>query len=297
MKIIDTNNNSFPMTDEISLLIGFFDGVHLGHQKLINEALKFALTIGVLTFTDSLAETKKQKLLLDEDSKQESLASHGVSYYFKLNFNSIKNWSKEHFLEYLSAKNIKRIFVSSDFTFGKNKSGNIKDLINHFNKQEEIVKIVSPVVLTDGTKISSTYIRSLLNKGLIEEANSLLGYKYFRKGIVVHGLHNGTKLGFPTANIKPDNSLVKIKDGVYKTHAHVDNKSYLSMTNIGSHPTIDQLFESIIETHIFDFDSDIYDKQITISFDSFIRPQIKFDSLDALKKQLHKDKDFILNQH
>ena len=295
MQVFDLNGDFFPRTEKLILLIGFFDGVHIGHQKLIQEAKKYGSPIGVLTFSSSLIGLKEQKLLLSEKCKQQKLEDYGIRYYFRLNFDKVRKWSKELFLNHLSNINIEHIIISEDFTFGYQKTGRVRDLLDFFNKDKDIVKVISLLALPNGDKISSTYIRTLLNRGEIEEANRLLGYKYFRINKVVEGLHNGTKLGFPTANLEQENSLVDLKDGVYKTHVKFNNKLYLSMTNVGCHPTVDQLSKSIIETNIFDFDQNLYGKTITVFFDRYIRPQQKFSTLIQLKEQLEKDKLSILN--
>lgn len=199
-----------------------------------------------------------------------------------------RNTSKDEFLSFLYSLNAKKIVVGEDFTFGRNKEGKAKDLFE-LEKLGVEVKIL-PLLEIEDEKVSSTRIRQLLKKNEIEKARKLLGYPFFYQGKVLHGKENGRKISFPTANIDLEEGKFRLNNGVYMTRIWINDKSYLSMTNIGNHPTIDPLKGAIIETNVFSFDEDLYGKEIKVEFLSFLREQKKFCSIDELEEQLKKDK-------
>lgn len=293
-KYISIKNNT-KLDDNISLAIGFFDGLHLGHTVLIDELKNYDSKKAIITFkSDFKATLKKEELnllLLDEE-KDKMLCKLGIDYEYIFESNEeILNTSKEDFLKYLDNQNVKNIIVGEDFTFGKFALGKATDLLTL--KSNVIIK---PLLEINRTKISTTQIKSLLLKNDIDKANQLLGYNFSISGIVIHGLKNGRKINYPTANINYPINKFKLNSGVYKTITIVNNKEYPSMTNIGTHPTISSLNEDIIESHIFDFNEEIYGKEISIIFKQFIRKQKKFDSLDELKSQLNLDKKIAIRK-
>lgn len=264
--------------------IGFFDGVHIGHRRLLEKANDPKLC---LTFSLDLAKRKKCKLI-DTPKEKEMLLNRLGFPVLSLDFSLIRSWSKDEFLRWLRERKPRRILVGEDFRFGKGREGNARDLLSLSDEIE--VTIVPLFATVDGIKVSSTRIRTLLTKGLLDEANSLLGYPYFMLGEVIHGRGNGHKIGFPTANIKTTSAKVALPTGVYRTSTIIDGKVYPSMTNVGKHPTIDPTKRRSVETNILDFDSDLYGKTIEVRFHAYLRPQIKFSSLDELKKQLFRDR-------
>ena len=275
------------------LVIGLFDGVHLGHQELIQEAKKDQREITCLTFSSSMAHSIAHKsggLLLTEDEKEEKLKELGVSRELVLPFDEeTKNTSKEAFLSFLQSLSPTRIIVGEDFTFGKNIEGKAKDLFSLKEKGIEIT--ILSLKEQDGEKISSSRIRRLLLDGNVEKAKELLSYPFFYTGEVKAGKHNGKRIGFPTVNIEVEPLKVKLKEGVYLTKTSVLGHTYLSMTNVGNHPTIDPLSISIIETYLLGFDEEIYGKTIRVEFFSFLRPQQKFNSVNELHSQLQQDQE------
>ena len=275
------------------LVIGLFDGVHLGHQELIQEAKKDQREITCLTFSSSMAHSIAHKsggLLLTEDEKEEKLKELGVSRELVLPFDKeTKNTSKEAFLSFLQSLSPTRIIVGEDFTFGKNIEGKAKDLFSLKEKGIEIT--ILSLKEQDGEKISSSRIRRLLLDGNVEKAKELLSYPFFYTGEVKAGKHNGKRIGFPTVNIEVEPLKVKLKEGVYLTKTSVLGHTYLSMTNVGNHPTIDPLSTSIIETYLLGFDEEIYGKTIRVEFFSFLRPQQKFNSVNELHSQLQQDRE------
>ena len=275
------------------LVIGLFDGVHLGHQELIQEAKKDQREITCLTFSSSMAHSIAHKsggLLLTEDEKEEKLKELGVSRELVLPFDKeTKNTSKEAFLSFLQSLSPTRIIVGEDFTFGKNIEGKAKDLFSLKEKGIEIT--ILSLKEQDGEKISSSRIRRLLLDGNVEKAKELLSYPFFYTGEVKAGKHNGKRIGFPTVNIEVEPLKVKLKEGVYLTKTSVLGHTYLSMTNVGNHPTIDPLSVSIIETYLLGFDEEIYGKTIRVEFFAFLRPQQKFNSVNELHSQLQQDRE------
>lgn len=293
-KYISIKNNT-KLDDNISLAIGFFDGLHLGHKVLIDELKNYNSKKAIITFKSDFKSTLKKEelnlLLLDEE-KDRMLTTLGIDYEYIFESNEeILKTSKEDFLKYLDNQNIKNIVVGEDFTFGKFALGKAGDLLS-LNSNI----IIKPLLEINKTKISTTYIKSLLLNNKIDKVNQLLGYDFSISGVVIHGLKNGRKINYPTANINYPLNKFKLNSGVYKTITIVNNREYQSMTNIGTHPTIASLNEDIIESHIFDFNEDIYGKEITIIFKQFIREQKKFNSLDELKNQLNIDKNIAIRK-
>ena len=275
------------------LVIGLFDGVHLGHQELIQEAKKDQKEITCLTFSSAMAHSIAHKsggLLLTEDEKEEKLKELGISRELVLPFDKeTKNTSKEAFLSFLQSLSPTRIIVGEDFTFGKNIEGKAKDLFSLKEKGIEIT--ILSLKEQDGEKISSSRIRRLLLDGNVEKTKELLSYPFFYTGEVKAGKHNGKRIGFPTVNIEVEPLKVKLKEGVYLTKTSVLGHTYLSMTNVGNHPTIDPLSISIIETYLLGFDEEIYGKTIRVEFFAFLRPQQKFNSVNELHSQLQQDRE------
>lgn len=279
-------------SDGLALTIGFFDGLHKGHKLLIQEILNSEdLTPSVMTFeTDFKSKLfhDEPELLLTEKEKENLLFRSGIQHdYILPSLPFVYQANKEDFLSLLRKLNVKKIVVGEDFTFGYKGAYKAKDFLG-LEKEGVEVKII-PLLEDDGIKVSSSYIRNLLKEGKPKEASSLLGYPFFLKGKVIHGLENGRKLGFPTANITYPKEKVKLKVGVYKTKTQINGKIYPSMTNVGDHPTIEELSNNIVETYIIGFQGDLYGKEIKVSFVDYLRDQKKFSSLDELKNQLAID--------
>lgn len=295
-KIIIDSFAKVKLLESKNIAIGFFDGIHVGHQALINYMKENNKIPSILTFDIAMKSRLKSKspsLILNEKEKDEMLSSMGIENEFVLPFNEqIMSMTKDEFLEFLKEGKPSSIVVGDDFTFGKNALGKSNDLIS-LTKNGISVEILN-LLTENNQKISSSNIKNLLKENKIEKANEMLGYPFFIKGKVIKGLQNGRKISFPTANQIYPKDKYKLNPGVYKTITTINNKDYLSMTNIGTHPSINELKDDIIETHIFSFNEYIYEKEIKVSFVSFIREQKKFNSLDELKEQLNKDKKYIL---
>ncbi len=286
----------------LALCLGFFDGLHLGHQKVINEAKKCGSTVGLLTFESqikyNLGRNENDMMLTSMSDRLDLLDKFGVDYLFPLTFtDELKNTSSEEFIKLIIENtHAKYLVCGLDFKFGKNASGDINTLKN-FEKEYGYKTIAVDLLSEGAVKISSSDIINLIKNGEITEANSLLGYNYTISGVVDYGLSNGRKIGYRTANIKLSFPYVMPKNGVYATVFQFGKRRYLSMTNVGTHPTIDSLPEPIIETNVFNYNSEMYGNNVKIEFICRTRDEIKFKSIDELRNQLNKDKDEIIAKY
>lgn len=286
------------------LTLGTFDGVHLGHseilKKLVLEGREENLESVVLTFfphprmvlqKDSeikLLNTIEEKGLLIEKLGVEKLIIHPFSQEFS------RLTAEEFVKDILVDKlNIAKIIIGYDHRFGRNRTANIDDLIEYGKTYNFEVEQISAEEVNDIT-ISSTKTRNALLEGNIELANNFLGYHYFLSGKVEKGSQIGRTINFPTANISvlEDYKLIP-KEGVYIVSAIIDGENVNGMMNIGYKPTVNGEKLSL-EVNFFDFDKNLYNKNITVSFLKRIRDEQKFDSIDELKNQLEKDKNFSL---
>jgi len=281
------------------ILIGNFDGVHVGHQKLFklanNYKKKFNLNIGVLTFEPMpkmfFNKNIKNFRISNIDQKNIILKKLGVDFVitqkFDKKFSKIKSeiFIKEILFKKLEAK---YIFVSNNFKFGNKREGNVSQLI----KNEKIYdyKIVKPQPLILNQKvISSTYIRSLLEKGDLKKTNKLLNRNWSIEGIVQKGRQQGKKIGFPTCNIDIMEYVIAMP-GVYavKVKQKNSNKSMKAIANLGYRPTFNQK-KILLEVHIFNFSGNLYNKYLSIEFTKFIRKEKKFKNVNQLRKQIQSD--------
>lgn len=283
------------------LTVGTFDGVHLGHRKIINEMIYQSVENNcrnlVITFDPHpqivLSKKDSIKILTTLEQKLEYLNYLSVQNVLVVNFT--KEFSQIDFRKFVEEYLVNRIgvhtiVVGSDHHFGKNREGN-PEILTELGKifGFNVIK-VDPLVF-EGHKISSTRIRKALAEGKIEFANRMLGKKYEIKGKVVRGNQRGALIGFPTANIEVDNKdkLIPAR-GVYFVEVDVAEKNYYGMMNIGFRPTFNNSTEMVIEVHIFYFNGEIYNQPITIRFLDKLRDEKKFNSIDELKAQLQQDK-------
>ena len=281
------------------LLIGNFDGLHSGHQKLFSLAkkykIKYKLKIGVVTFEPMpkmyFNKSIKNFRISNLSQKKSTLQKLGVDFIvikkFDKKFSKVKSddFIKDILFKKLSAK---YIFVSNNFRFGNKREGDVKKLI----KSEKIFdfKIVKPKPLSLKNKVvSSTLIRNLLIKGDLNKANKLLKRKWSIEGIVEKGRQQGKKIGFPTCNIDIKDYVIAMP-GVYAVRVYQANKkSYLkAIANLGYRPTFKQK-KILLEVHIFNFSGNLYNKHLSVEFIKFIRKEKKFENVEQLKKQIKFD--------
>jgi len=291
MEIIDFEYPNIPSsTEKIVLCLGYFDGVHLGHQTLINNAKKEGYKVAVLTYDNSpavvLGKTKDNHCLTSISDKADFFEQLGVDFMYLMHFDlEVAKLSKDQYItEVLKVINPIKIYCGEDHRYGLFGDGDVEYLKRFFD-----VEVQSLVDMND-VKVSSRDIRSYVENGDIAKANELLGKPYRINGLVVEGLHNGKNLDFPTANLALDYPYAFPKDGVYYGYADVYDKRYKAIISVGTHPTIMQLKKSIIEVHILDYEGNLYGKDIFAEFVLYARDNIKFNSVDELIAQLKKDK-------
>lgn len=297
---IYNNINEFSSTDNTILTIGTFDGVHLGHQKVLerltNTAIENNLKSTVLTFFPhprtilnpdkplKLINSVKERTELLNRSKVDNLIIHP----FDKNFSELD--PEKYVVEILVKKlKAKIILIGYDHKFGKNRTADITDLKIYGKKYGfKVIEIKAEEI--SNIAISSTKIRKAISEGNISTAKKYLGYDFSLSGKIVHGKSIGRTLGFPTANIevKEEYKLLP-KNGVYLIQSVINHNKYFGMMNIGIKPTIKESSKTI-EVNFFDFEGDLYDKNIEVNIKKFIRDEIKFDSLELLKSQIQKDK-------
>ncbi len=292
MKLIEINNVNQEKIDDISCMLGNFDGLHKGHTALINSLLAMPNKKAIITLAPhprSYFDKDNFRYIMSYDQKMEALNEKDIDYCIRLDFETFKDLSVEEFVIFLRNIGVKDITCGQDYRFSKNRQGTPSDLSKHFET------IIIEEVTYNNKKISSSYIRELITDGNLQEANKLLGFIYKITGIVVKGRQIGRTIGFPTANIEYTNYVLP-KKGVYYGQIIYNNKSYKAMINIGNNPTMNKVDHLSLEVHILDFDEDIYGKTITVEFIDRLRDEIKFSNVNLLLEQLNKDRDIIINK-
>lgn len=287
--------------NETAITVGKFDGIHKGHNILTKHLLnqeKNGLKSLVLTFDVSpRIQLKKdlEKQLITNEERKNLLQKQGISYLVECSFCEIMPLEPEEFVEILVRQfHMKYMVCGTDFRFGKLGRGDV----NLLKQLSETIGFELEVVekLKSGERdISSTFVREEISNGNVRKGNQLLGYEYFIWGTVVHGNHLGTKIGIPTINLIPPEDKLLPKNGVYITKVEIDHRTFHGVTNVGVKPTIDGKHQIGVETHIIDFKEDVYERQVCVTFLERIRDEIRFDSVDALKEQMHLDKKKALN--
>lgn len=280
---------------KVALALGLFDGVHIGHVKVIKQCVKKArkhrLFSVVLTFDGDLkGYLNKQplKCVYTYNERQEKIKSLGVDvvHPLKVDETTLSKTAEEFLIELTEKYQVKYFVCGKDFRFGKNAEGNVKFLKNFAKRKGIKVKVVSPCV-RGSKKISTTQVKELLSQGKLDKAKKLLGKNYSITGKVIGGRRVGSKLGFPTANVIVDKEKTPLKKGVYAGYVEL-NGVYKAIINYGGRPSF-ELYEPLMEVHIIDFNGDLYEKTITVNFVKFLRETIKFESIEELVEQLEKD--------
>ncbi len=282
----------------VALALGFFDGIHLGHQRLLSECESLATRTdarsGLLSFDrHPLMEIFPRYapfLLMTNEEKAEKALEFGMDYVIFLPFsNKLRKLSPDDFIFslLLSVFDLRGVVCGFNYSFGYKGKGNAEELKRVLAKKN-IPVIISPALNSEGRTVSSTVIRELLETGDVQSAQELLGRAYALNGTIQQGKHLGRQYKIPTANLKTDTLKIMPKSGVYFTRITVDGKSYDGLTNLGHNPTFKDHPYSI-ETYIYDFNEDIYGKPVKLEFLKRIRSDMKFDSVDALFKQIHSD--------
>lgn len=293
--------NELQKEEPTVLVLGYFDGIHLGHKALFERARKVAdergLTVTVLTYPESprLAFSRfTPELLLHLTSQEQRyllLEKNGVDQLVMTPFTSefASNTPEEFIERYVKGLNAQALVAGFDYHFG-NCRADVQDLMELFDGQVEIVSEVS----LSGEKVSSTRIRQAIQSGDVSLANQLLGYPFMTEGIVVHGDARGRTIGYPTANLAPFDRVHLPSEGVYVAEVEVDGKRYRAMTSVGKNVTFDGT-ELRIEAHIFGFNRFIYGEKMTIFWLEKIRDMVKFDGIEGLMEQMKSDESYALH--
>jgi riboflavin kinase/FMN adenylyltransferase len=283
---------------ETAVTIGMFDGVHLGHAKLIEETISIAslnnLKPVVFTFFNHPVKEKVRNYINVLDEKLYLLEKSGIDtvYLAELDDAFMKIEGDVFFQKYIvDLLKSKAVIVGEDFRFGFNRAYDVK-LLNKLSKNSSILVKTIPLISVDGKPVKSSAIHSYLTEGLIGKANKLLGYEFFLSGNVVRGKGLGRHIGFPTANIHYLNgSKVLPKNGIYVTLGEIDDILHQSVTNVGLNPTFDKDNKIKVETYFLDMHNDLYEKFVRLHFLSRIRDEERFASPSELKKSISNDVD------
>ncbi len=262
------------------MLLGGFDGLHVGHRQLLLRAQKSGLSVGAMTIVGG-----KDGALFTEKERENIFRRAGVDFVFELPFSEIRDISPESFLDILQTEfSPKLVVCGTDFRFGAGAKGDPQTIKERGQVCVEALSLVE----MNGEKISSRTVKTFLKEGKVEEAEEMLGERFFLIGEVKKDRQVGRTIGFPTANIAYPTEKFPLKKGVYETRARVDGREYKGITNFGARPTFGD--ESVwTETYLDGFDGDLYGKEIKVEFVRFLRDIVKFDGAENLKKQLEED--------
>jgi len=283
----------------LCLCIGNFDGIHIGHQyvvkKIINNSKVDNLKSAIMTFVPHpkiyFKKTNNNFNIITNDYKKNFLNFLGLEYYIEYNFNKIlSNLDAIDFIEKILVKqlHVKKIVVGKDFRFGKDRKGDtalLKKLSSKHNYKLFVIDHVKNK--KTNRKYSSSIIRKNINEGAFEKVSHALGRNWFIKGKVIKGNQKARLINFPTANIKPGNHILP-KKGVYCVNIIFKGNHFKGIANFGERPTVKGI-NLLLETHIFEFNRDIYGKELTVEFLTFIRPEKKFKDFKSLTNQIKKD--------
>ena len=281
--------------------LGFFDGVHLGHQALLGACVSLAGSAGAdaaaITFDRhprSLFTQDPPPLISTAASRRLLLARYGITYVKQYPvIPEVMGMPWEEFLEGLLEEGAAGFVCGDDFRFGRRNEGTAAGLVK-FCEDRGLPCVIVPEQTVDGKRISSTYIRTQIESGDMETAKRFLGHPHIVSGVVVPGKQLGRTLGIPTANIRLEEGLVVPKFGVYACRVTIDGKTYYAVTNVGTRPTVSGVGVTV-EPWILDFDGNLYGQEITLEFHRFLRPETKFNGLEALKTQINRDADTTRN--
>lgn len=290
------NTNEFHIEEPTALSLGKFDGVHRGHEALIDQLMRYknqGLKAAVFTFDippKKLTENQNYRLLTTNEEKRVLFEERGVDYLLQCPFTpEIMHMEPEDFVEWLvRSLHVRSIVVGTDFHFGHNRRGD-HVLLEQLSGQLGYELVVVDKLQYWGRDISSSYVREEILKGNLEIANELLGYPFFVQSEVIHGRQLGRTLGIPTINMElPAEKLLPPK-GVYVTRLMIDGNFCTGVTNVGQKPTVNNTNKVSVETHILDYEGDLYGHTLCVSFLAYLRPEQKFASVEELKAQMERD--------
>jgi len=280
------------------LALGNFDGLHRGHLKIIERVRRGAAEHGgipmAMTFDPHpprvVRPDKAPPLLMTKEQRLEALARAGIRAVAVVRFtHELSQWDPEMFVRVVLVEwlHVSEVWVGANFLFGHDRSGNFSMLRILGGRYGFKAEKIDPVRYKDFV-VSSTRIRRLVSEGRVDEAGALLGHEYYVDGTVMRGDQRGRTLGFPTANLCTENELLP-PHGVYATTMRIGEIVHASVTNIGTRPTVDSSGRTVVETHIFNWDRDLYGQSVRVGFVQRLRDERAFDSLDALRAQIDAD--------
>lgn len=291
----------FKLERSSAVTLGKFDGVHLGHQKLISIVKEKAEEQGLLSvmFTFdriplSICPQKNQHFLSTNSERRMLCENYGIDVEVEYPFTTtLMNMEPEEFVSDILINKLKAkvIVVGTDYCFGRDRSGNVEFLISNAAKYGYETIVVEKEKFQD-KDISSTYVREELKLGHMETVNVLLNRPYSITGIVAKGNQLGRKLEIPTINVYPTEIKLLPPNGVYASRILIDGVRYYGVTNLGTKPTISDGYEVSVETNVFDFDKDVYGNRVEVALYHFLRQEMKFENVEALKKQMESDASF-----
>lgn len=288
-----------------AVAVGYFDGMHIGHQELIRQMLQCAidndLLPSILTFDMHTfrAEGKGKHDLFPRSYTTHLAEKAGVELYVDLPFEEIRDLEPDQFASAVLGEGFLHaaaVFCGDDFRYGKGRVGDVNNLRAEGKRNGFTANVVESVML-DGEAVSTSRIKELVKQGEIKEANRMLGKPYMLYGEVIHGNHLAQGMGFPTANILLPQEILPPARGVYITETLIKGEKYRSITNVGTRPTVTKDVEPTAETHIIHFNHNIYGEYIEVFFYDYIRGENKFDSIDALIHTVNRDITFANNYH
>ena len=286
------------------IALGSFDGLHLGHMSLINKTVELSKANNaksmICTFKNHpLSVINKEicpKLIMDNDTKIDLLEKTGIDIVNLVNFDKefMKITPEEFIKSMVKLYNAKGIIVGFNYRFGYKNLGDV-EMIKTYSKTLGYKLYVCDAITTNDEVVSSSKIRHLIAEGNIIKANELLGRPHSTIGKVIKGKQLGRTIGFPTVNLNYDKEYILPKGGVYYTLVEYENHLYKAITNIGYNPTV-RGGKLSVETHILNFNKQIYSEVVKIHFINRIRDEVKFKTIELLKQQLLKDKEYAINQ-
>lgn len=292
--------NELNYNPNLSICLGFFDGVHEGHKVVLKNAVNLAkqnnLHSAVVTFKQHplcYLQNRKPKYIVSLEDRLELIEKQGVDYAYVLDFEEqIADMFALDYLRNFIVKNLKPSFITTGFNhyFGANKQGDAV-FLRAYQQELGYTFFEIPPITYNNTLISSSKIRQLISQGNMEPIVNLLGDYFYVKGRVVTGNRIGRTISYPTANIKYPSDIIKAAKGAYLSIIELDSLKYRAITNIGVRPTVEKGHNFLMESHILDFNGNIYDKDIKVSLVKKLRDEVKFTSLPDLKSQLVRDEE------
>ena len=307
MQIHNIQSDSQTSVANINLAIGNFDGVHLGHQKIIDELVEYSkiknCSSAILSFKPHprqfFSHEYRNFQIITEEEKVHLIDKQGIDHYFCLLFDeNIASMRPKDFITKILVEKLhsKHLIVGYDFKFGKDRKGNV----NLLQEQSKILgldtNVIQPITSDYNAVVySSSRIREFIREGNMEKANLFLGRNWSMQGTVIKGDRRATAMNFPTANLVPG-ELIHPKKGVYAIRARFINKWSNGIANFGERPTVGGK-KLLLEAHLFEFDQDIYGKELTVEFLTFIREEKKFDNFASLAEQIQKDIQLVKAYH